>query len=255
MSAAEHVLERTVLIRARRETVFRYFTDSTRFAAWWGAGSRIEPRAGGEVHIRYPNGVVASGEVLEIAPSERVVFTFGYEGPERLIPPGGSRVTVTLEEGREGTLLRLRHEVPTAEAREAHGPGWRYQLALFANVAAQEQHAALGTLVDRFLAVWAEPDAARRRATLEEIAAGDLTFRDAFASTEGVEDLVGHIAAAQQHMPGIRMERRGAPRQCQGTGVADWVALGPDGSEVGRGTNVYDLAPDGRIARVTGLRS
>jgi uncharacterized protein YndB with AHSA1/START domain len=255
MSTAERVLERTVVIRARRETVFRYFTDSTRFAAWWGEGSRIEPRPGGEVYIRYPNGVVASGEVLDITPSERVVFTFGYEGPERLIPPGGSRVTIALEEGREGTLLRLRHEVPTAEAREAHGPGWRYQLALFANVAAREQHAEVGTLVDRFLAVWAEPDAARRGTTLREIGTDHLTFRDAFACTEGRDDLVGHIGAAQQHMPGVWMERRGPLRQCQGTAVADWVAVGPDGRALGEGTNVYDLAPDGRIARVIGLRN
>jgi uncharacterized protein YndB with AHSA1/START domain len=255
MSAAEHTLERTVLIRARRETVFRYFTDSTRFAAWWGEGSRIVPRPGGEVYIRYPNGVVASGEVQEIVPSERVVFTFGYEGPARLIPPGGSRVTVSLEEGPEGTLLHLRHEVPTAEAREAHDPGWRYQLALFANVAAREQHAAVGTLVDRFLAVWTEPDAALRRATLGEIGTDRLAFRDAFACTESLDDLVGHIAAAQQHMPSVRMERRGPLRQCQGTAVADWVTFGPDGKKLGEGTNVYDLAPDGRIARVIGFRS
>jgi uncharacterized protein YndB with AHSA1/START domain len=255
MSAAEHVVERTVLIRARRETVFRYFTDSTRFAAWWGEGSRIEPRPGGAVHIRYPNGVVAAGEVLEIAPSERVVFTFGYEGPAPPIPPGGSRVTIALEEGPEGTLLRLRHEVPTAEAREAHGPGWRYQLALFANVAAREQHADAETLVDRFLAAWSEPDAASRRGTLGEIGTDQLTFRDAFGCTEGRDDLVGHIEAARQHMPGVRTERRGPVRQCQGTAVADWVTLGSDGRELGHGTNVYDLAPDGRIARVVGLRS
>jgi uncharacterized protein YndB with AHSA1/START domain len=255
MSAAENVVERTVLIRARRETVFRYFTDSTRFAAWWGEGSRIEPRPGGEVHIRYPNGVVAAGEVLEIAPSERVVFTFGYEGPEPPIPPGGSRVTIALEEGPEGTLLRLRHEVPTAEAREAHGPGWRYQLALFANVAAREQHAAVETLVDRFLAVWSEPDAALRRAALGEVATEHVTFRDAFACTEGRDDLVGHIAAARQHLAEVRMERRGPVRHCQGTVVADWVTLGSDGRELGRGTNVYDLVPDGRIARVVGLRA
>jgi uncharacterized protein YndB with AHSA1/START domain len=255
MSAAEHVVERSVVIRARRETVFRYFTDSTRFAAWWGEGSRIEPRPGGEVHIRYPNGIVATGEVLEIAPSERVVFTFGYATADPPIPPGGSRVTIALEEGPEGTLLHLRHEVPTAEAREAHGPGWRYQLALFANVAAREQHAAVETLVDRFLAVWSEPDAASRGATLGEIATEHMTFRDAFACTEGRDDLVGHIEAARQHMPGVRIERRGRVRQCQGTAVADWVTLGADGRELGQGTNVYDLAADGRIARVVGLRS
>ena len=68
MKGLDHVVERTVTIAARRETVFRYFTDSERFAAWWGAGSTIEPRAGGAVHVRYPNGVVAGGEVVEIAP-------------------------------------------------------------------------------------------------------------------------------------------------------------------------------------------
>ena len=36
----EHSLERTVFIAATRATVFRFFTDSERFAAWWGAGSR-----------------------------------------------------------------------------------------------------------------------------------------------------------------------------------------------------------------------
>ena len=43
MNGLDYSLERTVTIAARRETVFRYFTDSERFAAWWGAGSTIEP--------------------------------------------------------------------------------------------------------------------------------------------------------------------------------------------------------------------
>ena len=38
MKGREHVVERTVTIAARRETVFGFFTDSARFAAWWGAG-------------------------------------------------------------------------------------------------------------------------------------------------------------------------------------------------------------------------
>ena len=45
--ALTFVVERTVLIAARRETVFDYFTDSARFAAWWGKGSTIDPRPGG----------------------------------------------------------------------------------------------------------------------------------------------------------------------------------------------------------------
>jgi uncharacterized protein YndB with AHSA1/START domain len=253
MKALDHVLERTVTIAARRETVFRYFTDSERFAAWWGAGSHIEPRAGGAVHIRYPNGVVASGEVVEIAPVERVVFTYGYEGEGKPIAPGTSRVTITLEQQPRGTLLRLRHELPTAEARDAHAQGWRYHLAVFANVVAREQHAGAATLVDRFLAAWAEEDPAKRRAELQAVAAPDLSFRDAFSCTSGIDDLAAHIVAARVHMPGLRLERRGDVRQCQGTAVAEWVAVAADGAERGHGVSVFDLAPDGRFARVTGI--
>jgi uncharacterized protein YndB with AHSA1/START domain len=253
MSEPDHVLERTVTIAARRETVFRYFTDSERFAAWWGAGSRIEPRPGGAVYIRYPNGVVASGEVLEIAPVERVVFTYGYEGEGKPIAPGASRVTITLEEQARGTLLRLRHELPTAEARDAHVQGWRYHLAVFANVVAREQHAGAAALVDRFLAVWAEEDPGKRRAELAAIAVPDLSFRDAFSCTSGIDDLAAHIVASRVHMPGLRLDRRGDVRQCQGTAVAEWVAVAEDGAERGHGVSVFDLAPDSRFARVTGI--
>jgi hypothetical protein len=43
-------------------------------------------------------------------------------------------------------------------------------------------------------------------------------------------------------------------RQCQGTAVADWVAERA-GQTIARGTNVFELAPDGRVARATGLWS
>ena len=78
MTGLDFVLDRSVTIVARRETVFRYFTDSERFAAWWGPGSTIEPRPGGAVHIRFPNAIEAGGEVVEIAPPRRIVFSYGF---------------------------------------------------------------------------------------------------------------------------------------------------------------------------------
>jgi uncharacterized protein YndB with AHSA1/START domain len=251
MSELDEVVERTVRIAARRETVFRFFTDSERFAAWWGAGSTIEPRVGGAVRIRYPNGVAAGGEVLELAPVERIVFSFGYESGQPLAI-GSSRVTITLEPTRGGTLLRLRHELPAA-AREAHVQGWRYQLALFANAAASAEHAGFAERADRFFALWAATDAAARRAALAEIALDSLLFRDAHSCTDGLLDLDAQLAASQRFMPGVRLERSGPPRQCQGTAIVDWVARGSDGQPRARGTNVFELAEDGRIARVTGF--
>jgi uncharacterized protein YndB with AHSA1/START domain len=254
MSSLDHVVERTVNVVARRETVFRYFTDSERFAAWWGQGSSIEPRPGGRVHIRYPNGVVAGGEVLEISPPERIAFTFGYESGTP-IAVGASRVTISLEESAAGTRLLLRHELPTAASRDAHVQGWRYQLAVFANVVCAEESAGAEERIDRFFGAWAEADAGTRRATLEAIATSDLAFHDAFSCTTGIEDLVAHIGAAREHMPGVRLERQGTARQCQGTVVADWAAVSGAGASLGKGTNVFDLSSDGRIRRVVGLRS
>ncbi|HUG52500.1 MAG TPA: SRPBCC domain-containing protein [Vicinamibacteria bacterium] len=253
MTSLEHVLERTVLIRARPETVFRYFTDSERFAAWWGAGSTIEGRPGGALHIRYPNGVLASGEVIELAPPHRVVFTYGYEDPQKPIRPGGSRVIVTLDERPDGTLVHLRHELADAAARDQHVPGWRYQLAVFANVVAGEAAAGLTPAVDAFFSAWSERDEGRRRALLASVASDGVLFADAFSCTAGVADLAAHLGAAQLHMPGMVLERSGDVRHCQGTAVADWVAKGPGGAARGRGTNVFLLDPDGRFARVVGL--
>jgi uncharacterized protein YndB with AHSA1/START domain len=252
MSEREHVVERQVAIAARRETVFGFFTDSARFAAWWGEGSTIDPRPGGRVHIRYPNGVVAGGEVVEMSPVERVAFTYGYATGDP-VSIGSSRVTIHLEEHPRGTLVRLRHELPTASAAEVHVQGWRYQLSVFAHVVALQAHAGAGPLADRFFALWAETDAGKRRATLASIAVPGLSFRDPYSCLEGADELDAHISAARRFMPGVVLEREGDARQCQGTALVDWVVRAADGSVRTRGTNVFELAADGRIASVTGL--
>jgi uncharacterized protein YndB with AHSA1/START domain len=246
-------VERSLVIGAPPEIVFRYFTDSRRFAAWWGAGSEIDCRPGGGVRIRYPDGTVASGEVVEADPPRRIVFTYGYEGEGKPIPPGGSRVTVELAPVAGGTHLSLRHEVPTEAIRDQHEQGWRYQLSVFANVVANEVHADAGSRIDAFFEAWSETDDARRRAALEAAASPGVSFRDAFSCVVGLADLEPHLAAAQRFMPGMTLARTGEVRQCQGTAIADWIARGPDGAERGRGVNVFDFGPDGRITRVVGF--
>jgi len=252
MTGLDFALDRTVTIAARRETVFRYFTDSERFAAWWGKGSTIEPRPGGTVHIRFPGDAVAGGEVIEIVPPERIVFSYGFESGKP-IPIGASRVTITLEETAGGTLVKLRHELPNAEVRDEHVQGWRYQLSVFANVVAKEAHAGAAGLADRFFACWAETDAEKRRGELAAIAVPELAFRDPYSCTSGIDDLNAHIAAGQRFMPGVVLERQGDARSCQGLALVDWSVKGPDGNPRAKGTNVFELTKDGRIARVTGI--
>jgi uncharacterized protein YndB with AHSA1/START domain len=250
------VVERTIEIRAPQETVFRYFTDSRRFASWWGEGSEIDPRPGGRVRIRYPGGVVASGEVLEIDPPRRIAFTYGYEGEGPPIPPGGSRVTIRLEPAADGTAVHLRHEAEgiAAEVGAEHVQGWRYQMALFANVVSREAHADAAARIDAFFAAWNEKDENARRRLLEEATADDVRFGDAFSCTAGRDDLLAHLTAVQRFMPGMVVARDGDVKECQGVAIAPWVARAADGAERGRGTNVFGLAADGRIRLATGFR-
>jgi uncharacterized protein YndB with AHSA1/START domain len=253
MSELPFSLERTVVIGAPPEIVFRFFTDPVRFAAWWGAGSDIDCRPGGRVHIVQPGGVVASGTVLEADPPRRLVFTYGYEAEGNLIAPGASRVTVSLSDAPEGTKLHLLHEVPTASARDHHVQGWRFQLALFSNLVSREVQAGASQRIDEFFAAWSEGDPAVRRTMLESCADADLSFGDAYSWTSGIADLDDHLAAARVHMPGVSLSRDGEVSQCQGTAIARWVAKKGDGSPLGKGTNVFDFGPDGRIRRVVGF--
>ncbi|MEZ6036370.1 MAG: SRPBCC domain-containing protein [Planctomycetota bacterium] len=248
-----HSLERTLVIRAPRAIVFRFFTDSARFARWWGEGSSIHAEVGGEVRIRYPNGIVACGTVTAIEADRSIAFTYGYESTQPELPVGSSLVTITLDEHRDGTRLQLRHDLPGEKMRDAHVPGWRFQLSLFANVVADEAMAAAAATCDRWFAAWAEADAARRAELLASCASDDVTMQDRWACLAGRDELSAHIAGTHHHMPGVVMKRDGDVRHCQGTALVAWQATGADGKPLGRGVNVVRFAADGRIAAVVGL--
>jgi uncharacterized protein YndB with AHSA1/START domain len=252
MTSLPHRLDRTVAIQASRETVFRFFTDQARWAKWWGPGSTIDARPGGEMRIRYPGGTEALGEVIEVRAPERLVFSYGYASGKP-IPPGSSRVTIHLEPDGAGTRLTFSHEFAEAQVRDDHMQGWRYQLSLFANVVADEVNAGAGGSVDAWFAAWSEPNDGVREQALSRVADRDVRFRDRFSLIDGLADLVDHFAASQRFMPGIRLERRGDIRHCQGTVLADWVGLGTGGEERFSGTNVFVFGASGQIESVTGI--
>ena len=253
MSAFPHALERTVDIGAPVDTVFAYFTDSALWAAWWGPGSAIDATVGGRLHIRHNNGVEVTGEVLEVDPPRRIVFTYGYATGEQQPKPGGSQVTISLEPRGTSTRLHLTHAFADVAHRGAFVQGWRFQLSVFATVLADRLHAGAADTVDAWFAAWSNPDGPTRDTAVARIAAPEVRFRDRYSLVQGHEDLLAHLAAVHRFMPGMRIERDGAVRHCQGVVAVDWVARGPDGAERGRGENVFTLAGDGRIADVVGL--
>jgi uncharacterized protein YndB with AHSA1/START domain len=247
-----HRLDRTIVIGAPPAAVFKFFTDSARWAAWWGAGSAIDARPGGRVFIRYPGGNEASGEVLEIVPPSRLVFTYGYNSGKP-IAPGESRVTIELDTIAQGTRLRLTHALADAAVRDEHVQGWRYQLSVFANVVADEIHGGAAGVVDAWFDAWNETDASARASKFGAIASPGVRLHDRFSCVDGTSELTVHVGAAQRFMPGFRLQRNGDPRQCQGVVLAEWTAAGPDGQVRAQGTNVFALGADGLIESVTGF--
>jgi len=245
-------LDRTVVIRATPETVFRFFTDSARWAKWWGPGSTIDAAPGGKVYIRHPGGIESSGEVLEARAPERIVFTYGFVSGKPM-PPGASRVTIRLAPDAVGTRLHLLHEFAEAGPRDEHVQGWRFQLSLFGNAVANEAYSGAENIVDGWFAAWVIADEQLREETLAKIVTPGIQFRDRFSLLDGIADLTAHIGASLRFMPGIGLHRKGNVRHCQGSVLADWVAKDNTGAERMTGSSVFVLSPDGRIDSVTGF--
>lgn len=249
----DHTLDRDVMIRAPRELVFRFFTDTPRWASWWGAGSAIDPRVGGDVLIRMPGGNEVIGTVQAIEPPRKIVFTYGYASGTPM-GPGASVVTIELDAVPEGTRVRLHHAFADEAARQQHVQGWRYQLSLFSNIVANDAHAQPAATVDAWFAMWSEPKTAERWRELDRIAAPDITMQDRFSAVSGIEEVRAHLDAVHQHMPGYVLRRSGDVKHCQGQVLVDWTASG-DGKPPAAGTNLFVLAADGRVQSVTGFWS
>ena len=127
-------VEKTVRIGAPPEIVWRYWTDPTRVAEWWGPATDLDPRPGGAYVVEMGGGPVMRGEYVELVPYERIVFTFGWDpmpgGPD--VPPGSTQVEVLLTENDGDTVLTLRHTgLPAAHADEHEG-GWAHFLPILA---------------------------------------------------------------------------------------------------------------------------
>jgi uncharacterized protein YndB with AHSA1/START domain len=137
---AATVIEREIRIAARPETVFEFFIDPEKMVLWKGRDAQLDARPGGVYRVEMGEQIVARGEYVEVDPPNRVVFTWGWEGQEEGgahgVPPGSSRVEVTLDPDGDGTVVRLRHLDLPEEAREMHGQGWDLYLGRLAVAAA-----------------------------------------------------------------------------------------------------------------------
>ena len=134
-TVSEDVLEVEVRIAARPSTVFSFLDSADGMAQWFGSSVELDAKPGGILRVDINGRDIAKGEIVEIVPAERIVFTFGWEGEGHPVPPGASRVEITLAADGDGTIVKLRHSGLTAEQAASHKEGWDHFLPRLLEVA------------------------------------------------------------------------------------------------------------------------
>jgi len=118
---------REVRIASAAVDVFPFFTDPTKMVLWKARAAWIDAAPGREFRIDVNGRSIARGQFIEIDPPRRIVFTWGWEGDNGL-PPGASRVEVTLSEVDGETVVRLVHTGIPEQLRETNADGWDHYL-------------------------------------------------------------------------------------------------------------------------------
>ena len=133
-------LERTIPAPPAR--VYRAWLEPDLLRRWLAPGglevarTEVDERVGGRFRIWHADAGADVGgfecEVLELVPDERIVYRWGFVGPQRTDGPAyDSLLTVTLADAPEGgTVLTLVHErlddlaAAMPEVADNVAPGW-----------------------------------------------------------------------------------------------------------------------------------
>lgn len=244
-------VDRRVLVRAPRVVVFAFLSDPRRFASWFGTGSTIDPRIGGAVRVSFPGGASAVGEVVTYEQPAMIAFTWGYPGDDSPLAIGASTVTITLEEHPAGTMVHLTHELPSDDLRDAHVAGWRHHLSHLAALAADERRDVLERAVAAWTRLW-DRDEEDPGAIADAALSPDVEVLDTLATLAGRQDVVGHVANAHRHLPGVTWAASDDLRTVGDRATWSWRMIHDDHGVVGSGRSSLRVDPDGRIAEVVG---
>jgi uncharacterized protein YndB with AHSA1/START domain len=117
----------SVYIDAPPERVFEFFVEPEAIARWMGDAPDLDARVGGGFALDV-KGARVRGRYLELERPHRLVWSWGYDGSDRL-PPGASTVEVRLVATGGGTRVELEHrDLPETELA-GHVSGWTHYLA------------------------------------------------------------------------------------------------------------------------------
>ena len=107
-------------------------------------------------------------------------------------------------------------------------------------------------VISDHIATWNEREPQQRRALVERMFTENAVYTDPHRSGTGSAEIDAMIETGQEQSPGHHIDLTSGPEGHNDSVRFAWQLVGPDGP-IGGGTDFGTLAPDGRLAHVTGL--
>ena len=139
------VIER--LLDTNAEETFALLTEPERLRRWLAVSASVDLRVGGDHRMLCVPGHAAVGQVTEIEPGKRVVYSWGWHDDDE-VPPGSTSLIVELEPEGEKTRVRFTHEGLVGVWAERHLAGWNQHLDRLVKAAAEGEAGLEPWLID-----------------------------------------------------------------------------------------------------------
>jgi hypothetical protein len=107
--------------------------------------------------------------------------------------------------------------------------------------------------VDAYVAMWNEPDAARRAELIATVWSAEGRYIDPQFDSLGHGALAGMVATAQRQFPGHELRLASGLDAHHDEVRFAWEVIAPDGSPSLTGIDVGSFVADGRLSRVVGF--
>ena len=108
-------------------------------------------------------------------------------------------------------------------------------------------------LVEQYIEVWNETDAAARRSAIDALFTEDVTFVDPMSAVHGQAEIDWMIGGVQAQFPGFVISRLGPVDGHHEQARFTWEMGLPGQPAPVAGFDVVTLAPDGRVNQVLGF--
>ena len=108
-------------------------------------------------------------------------------------------------------------------------------------------------LIDRYIAMWNEADAKRRRDLIAQTWSEAASYVDTAVQGAGHAGIDAMVASVQQRFPGHRFRRTGAVEAHNDRVRFGWDLAPAGGEPIVTGTDFGVIAADGRLSAITGF--